>query len=107
MSKQRYLFRCRLFDSLQTHLDLIYHCEYTNKVPGIDLIYGVDPGVGEIWRDTITASIGGQRVLVDGDRVHIVFRGEDQWPDYIQYDLDGNVTGASAGRDAYASVAKL
>ena len=55
--------------------------------------YGVfEPGVGEIWRDTIPASTGGQCVLVDGDRVHIVFRGEDQWPDYIQYDLDGNVT---------------
>ncbi|RKZ10402.1 hypothetical protein DRQ25_03085 [Candidatus Fermentibacteria bacterium] len=55
--------------------------------------YGVfEPGAGEIWRDTIPASTGGQRVLVDGGRVHIVFRGEDQWPDYIQYDLDGNVT---------------
>ena len=55
--------------------------------------YGVfEPGAGEIWRDTIPASTGGQGVLVDGDRVHIVFRGEDQWPDYIQYDLDGNVT---------------
>ena len=54
--------------------------------------YGVfEPGVGEIWRDTIPASTGGQRVLVDRDRVHIVYRGEDQWPDYIQYDLDGNV----------------
>jgi len=55
--------------------------------------YGVfEPGTGEIWRDTIPASTGGQRVLVDGDRVHIVFLGDDLWPDYIQYDLDGNVT---------------
>ncbi|MEN8209520.1 MAG: hypothetical protein ABFR50_09750 [Candidatus Fermentibacteria bacterium] len=55
--------------------------------------YGVfEPGVGEIWRDTIPVSTGGHGVLVDGDRVHIVFKGDDQWPDYIQYDLDGNVT---------------
>jgi len=25
------------------NLDFIYHCEYSKKVPGIDLIFGVDP----------------------------------------------------------------
>jgi len=55
--------------------------------------YGVfEPGAGEIWRDTIPGSFSTPRILVDGDRVHILFRGEDLWPDYIQYDLDGNVT---------------
>ena len=55
--------------------------------------YGVfEPGVGEMWRDTIPGSFGASRILVDGNRVHIVFRGEDLWPDYIQYDLDGNVS---------------
>ena len=55
--------------------------------------YGVfEPGVGEIWRDTIPNSFSAPRVLVDGNRVHIVFMGDDLWPDYIQYDLDGNVT---------------
>ena len=55
--------------------------------------YGVfEPGVGEMWRDTIPGSFGASRILVDGNRVHIAFRGEDLWPDYIQYDLDGNVS---------------
>lgn len=51
-----------------------------------------EPGVGEVWRDTIPGSNSMPRILVDGTRVHIVFRGEDLWPDYIQYDLEGNVT---------------
>jgi hypothetical protein len=51
-----------------------------------------EPGVGEIWRDTIPGSHTHPRILVDGSRVHIVFRGEDLWPDYIQYDLDHNIT---------------
>lgn len=51
-----------------------------------------EPGVGEIRRDTIPDSNSLARILVDGTRVHIVFRGDDLWPDYIQYDLDGNVT---------------
>ena len=55
--------------------------------------YGVfEPGAGEVWRDTIPGSFSTPRVLVDGERVHIVFMGDDLWPDYIQYDLDGNVT---------------
>jgi len=51
-----------------------------------------EPGIGEVWRDTIPGSFGAARILIDGNRVHIVFRGDDLWPDYIQYDLDGNVT---------------
>lgn len=51
-----------------------------------------EPGVGEIWRDTVPGSHSHPRILVDGNRVHIVFRGEDLWPDYIQYDLNGNTT---------------
>ena len=55
--------------------------------------YGVfEPGTGEVWRDTIPQSNSMPRILVDGSRIHIVFRGEDLWPDYIQYNLDGNVT---------------
>ena len=52
----------------------------------------IEPGVGEIWRDTIPGSYSIPAILVDGYRVHIVFRGEDLWPDYIQYDLDHNIT---------------
>jgi hypothetical protein len=51
----------------------------------------MDPGVGEVFRDTIPDSWMGCLVLVDGDRVHIKFNGPDQLADYIQYDLDGNV----------------
>ena len=51
-----------------------------------------EPGIGEIWRDTIPESQRCSWVLVDGERVHICFNGPDQWADYIQYDLDGNVT---------------
>ncbi len=67
--------------------------EISDGTSGRACCYGVfEPGVGEIWRDTIPCSFSTPRILVDGDRVHIVFRGEDQWPDYIQYDLDGIVT---------------
>jgi hypothetical protein len=52
----------------------------------------LDPGVGEVWRDTVPDSRQQSLVLVDGSRVHIKFNGPDQWADYIQYDLDGNVT---------------
>jgi hypothetical protein len=52
----------------------------------------MDPGVGEIFRDTIPDSWMGCLVLVDGNRVHIKFNGPDQLADYIQYDLDGNIT---------------
>jgi hypothetical protein len=59
---------------------------------GPEVCYSIlDPGVGELWRDTIPDSRQQSLVLVDGDRVHIKFNGPDQWADYIQYDLDGNV----------------
>ena len=60
---------------------------------GPEVCYSIlDPGVGEVWRDTIPDSRQQSLVLVDGNRVHIKFNGPDQWADYIQYDLDGNVT---------------
>ena len=59
---------------------------------GPEVCYSIlDPGVGEVWRDTIPDSRQQSLVLVDGDRVHIKFNGPDQCADYIQYDLDGNV----------------
>jgi hypothetical protein len=55
--------------------------------------YGVfEPGIGEVFRDTIPDSRSTSQILVDGDRVHITFNGMDLMPDYIQYDLEGNVT---------------
>ena len=50
------------------------------------------PGVGEAFRDTIPNSTRASHLIVDGDRVHIQFEGLDYLADYIQYDLDGNVT---------------
>jgi hypothetical protein len=53
----------------------------------------MEPGVGEQFRDTIPNSMQACLIDVDGPRVHIKFNGSpDQWADYIQYDLDGNVT---------------
>ena len=46
------------------------------------IVYNVfEPGVGEVWRDTIPGSHDTGRILVDGDRVHIVFMRTDQLPD--------------------------
>jgi hypothetical protein len=60
---------------------------------GPEVCYSIlDPGVGEVWRDTIPDSRQQSLVLVDGNRVHIKFNGPDQCADYIQFDLDGNVT---------------
>lgn len=60
---------------------------------GPEVCYSIlDPGVGEVWRDTVPDSRQQSLVLVDGDRIHIKFNGLDQWADYIQYNLDGNVT---------------
>ena len=54
-----------------------------------------DPLTGiESFRDTIPNSWLYSKVLVDGDRVHILYTNPnpEQFPEYIQYDLDGNVT---------------
>lgn len=60
---------------------------------GPEVCYSIlEPGMGELWRDTIPDSQQQALVLVDGNRVHIKFNGPDQWADYIQYDLNGNVT---------------
>ncbi|MBD3278691.1 MAG: hypothetical protein GF388_10350 [Candidatus Aegiribacteria sp.] len=60
---------------------------------GPEVCYSIlEPGVGEVWRDTIPDSMQQALVLVDGNRVHIKFNGPDQWADYIQYDLNGNIT---------------
>jgi hypothetical protein len=52
----------------------------------------LQPGAGEVFLDTIPDSMRLPHILVDGDRVHIVFQGLDQLADYIQYDLDGDIT---------------
>jgi len=80
---------CSSSDSLgRIHSCFVISDAGTNRV-----CYGVfEPGGGELWRDTIPGSHSIPRILVDGSRVHIVFRGEDLWPDYIQYDLEGNIT---------------
>jgi hypothetical protein len=54
-----------------------------------------DPLTGiESFRDTIPNSWLSAKVLVDGDRVHILYTNPnpEQFPEYVQYDLEGNVT---------------
>src|SRR6056297_1329241 len=52
---------------------------------GPEVCYSIlDPGVGEVWRDTIPDSRQQSLVLVDENRVHIKFNGPDQCADYIQ-----------------------
>ena len=54
-----------------------------------------DPLTGiESFRDTIPNSWLDSKVLVDGDRVHILYTNPnpEQFPEYVQYDLEGNVT---------------
>jgi hypothetical protein len=54
-----------------------------------------DPLTGtESFRDTIPNSWRYSKVFVDGDRVHVLYTSPnpEQFPEYIQYDLDGNVT---------------
>jgi len=67
------------------------HIVFEKSVGVCYMVY--EPGVGEVRRDTIASSQpDGARILVDGDRVHIVYQGSDSFPDYIQFDLDGNIT---------------
>jgi hypothetical protein len=50
-------------------------------------------GLGEIWRDTVPGSQHETAgILVDGDRVHIIYREGYATPMYVQYDLEGNIT---------------
>jgi len=51
-----------------------------------------EPGVGEVFRDTIPGSIhANSNICVDGNRVHIVHLTGFALPAYIQYDLEGNI----------------
>ena len=51
-----------------------------------------EPGVGEVFRDTIPGSIHDiSNICVDGNRVHIVYLAGYALPAYIQYDLNGNI----------------
>lgn len=54
----------------------------------------LEPGVGEVQRTTIPDSKAQALVLVDGGRVHIKYNRDPGigLANYIQYDLDGNVT---------------
>lgn len=52
-----------------------------------------EPGIGEVWRDTIPGSSNETaQVLVDGNHVHIIYQIPYNKPAYIQYDLEGNIT---------------
>ena len=52
-----------------------------------------EPGVGEVWRDTVPDSYNEPAgVQVDGNHVHIWYRESPYIPAYIQYDLEGNIT---------------
>ena len=56
------------------------------------IVYNIfEPGIGEVFRDTIPDSMDAANILVDGSRVHIVFLRDFWDPYYIQYDLEGNV----------------
>jgi hypothetical protein len=51
-----------------------------------------EPGVGEVFRDTIPGSIHDiSNICVDGNRVHLVYLADFALPAYIQYDLEGNI----------------
>ncbi len=81
-----------LIDSSPDSLGRIH---MVRNLPDGLICYSVlDPGVGEVFRDTIPDSHQQSLIIVDGDRVHIKYN--KGWPDdsamYIQYDLGGNVT---------------
>ena len=81
-----------LIDSSPDSLGRIH---MVRNLPDGLICYSVlDPGVGEVFRDTIPDSHQQSLIIVDGDRVHIKYN--KGWPDdsamYIQYDLEGNVT---------------
>ena len=51
-----------------------------------------EPGVGEVFRDTIPGSIHEiSNICVEGNRVHIIYKAGFDLPAYIQYDLEGNI----------------
>jgi len=66
------------------------HATFEN---GTNTCYAViEPGVGEIWRDTLPGSTyKSSKVLVHGNRVHIFYLQPFANPFYIQYDLEGNI----------------
>jgi hypothetical protein len=52
-----------------------------------------EPGVGEVWRDTVPGSQHETAgIQMDGNRVHIIYRSGFDIPAYVQYDLQGNIT---------------
>ncbi len=51
-----------------------------------------EPGVGEVFRDTVPGSLDDiSNICVDGNRVHVVYLAGFALPAYIQYDLEGNI----------------
>ena len=58
------------------------------------VLYSVfEPGIGEVQRDTVPDSWHDTaQILVDGNRVHIIYHLGNDHLGYVQYDLDGNVT---------------
>jgi hypothetical protein len=58
------------------------------------VLYSItEPGLGEVWRDTIPGSQHETAgILVDGSRVHIIYREGFATPMYVQYNLEGNIT---------------
>ncbi len=80
-----------LIDSSPDSLGRIH---MVRNLPDGLICYSVlEPGVGEVFRDTIPDSHQQSLIIVDGNRVHIKYN--KGWPDdsamYIQYDLEGNV----------------
>jgi len=74
--------------------DSLGRIHIVRNLPDGSVCYSVlEPGVGEVFRDTIPDSWRASLVLVDGSRVHIKYVGRfDDCAYYIQYDLNGNVT---------------
>ncbi len=80
-----------LIDSSPDSLGRIH---IVRNLPDRTICYSVlEPGLGELFRDTIPDSQQQSLVVVDGNRVHIKYSGyPDECARYIQYDLEGNVT---------------
>lgn len=66
------------------------HCVF--EISGGVCYAVIDPGLGEVFRDTIPGSEQEvSNIYVDGNRVHIYYRAGYAVPAYVQYDLAGNI----------------
>jgi hypothetical protein len=83
-----------MWPTVDSDIDSLNRVHMVWNISDGSVCYSVmEPGVGELFRDTIPNSMQACLIDVDGPRVHIKFNGyPDQLADYIQYDLEGNVT---------------